>query len=50
MVSENEVNDIKTFELEFIKEEDYKSFDYIPGQFAEISIIGKGEKESVQLV
>ncbi|MHA1933206.1 MAG: FAD/NAD(P)-binding protein [Promethearchaeota archaeon] len=43
MVSENEVNDIKTFELEFVKEEEYKAFDYVPGQFAEISIIGKGE-------
>ncbi len=43
MVSENEVNDIKTFELEFNNNEDYKAFDYIPGQFAEISIIGKGE-------
>ncbi|NVM45914.1 MAG: FAD/NAD(P)-binding protein [Candidatus Lokiarchaeota archaeon] len=41
--SENKVKDIKTIELEFIKEEDYKNFDYIPGQFAEISIIGKGE-------
>jgi len=43
MVSENDVNDIKTFELEFVNEEEYKAFDYIPGQFAEISIIGKGE-------
>ncbi|MFX0075073.1 MAG: FAD/NAD(P)-binding protein [Candidatus Hermodarchaeota archaeon] len=43
IVSENKVNDIKTIELEFQKEEDYKNFDYIPGQFAEISIIGKGE-------
>ena len=43
VASENEVNDIKTFELEFINEEEYKDFDYIPGQFAEISIIGKGE-------
>ena len=43
VVSENEVNDIKTFELEFVKEEEYKAFEYIPGQFAEISIIGKGE-------
>ncbi len=43
IISENKVNDIKTFELEFQKEEDYKNFDYIPGQFAEISIIGKGE-------
>ncbi len=43
IVSENEVNDIKTFELVFKKEEDLKSFKYIPGQFAEISLIGKGE-------
>jgi len=43
VVSENEVNDIKTFELEFVKEEEYKAFEYVPGQFAEISIIGKGE-------
>ncbi|MFX0046863.1 MAG: FAD/NAD(P)-binding protein [Candidatus Hermodarchaeota archaeon] len=43
MVSENKVNDIKTVELEFQNEDDYKAFNYIPGQFAEISIIGKGE-------
>lgn len=43
LVSENKVNDIKTLDLEFKKEEDYKNFDYIPGQFAEISLIGKGE-------
>ena len=43
IVSENKVRDIKTIELEFQKEEEYKDFDYIPGQFAEISIIGKGE-------
>jgi len=43
MVSENKVRDIKTVELEFQKEEEYKKFDYVPGQFAEISIIGKGE-------
>ncbi len=43
IVSENKVNDIKTIELEFKKKEDYKSFDYNPGQFAEISLIGKGE-------
>ena len=43
IASENKVNDIKTLELEFKNEQDYKSFDYIPGQFAEISLIGKGE-------
>ena len=43
IISENKVRDIKTVELEFQKDEEYKAFDYIPGQFAEISIIGKGE-------
>ncbi|MFX0069836.1 MAG: FAD/NAD(P)-binding protein [Candidatus Hermodarchaeota archaeon] len=43
IVSENKINDIKTIELEFKKEKDYMSFNYIPGQFAEISLIGKGE-------
>jgi len=43
IVSENAVNDIKTFELVFNNKEDEKRFDYIPGQFAEISVIGKGE-------
>ncbi|MFW9950015.1 MAG: FAD/NAD(P)-binding protein [Candidatus Thorarchaeota archaeon] len=43
IVSENKVNDIKTLELEFKSEEDYTSFNYIPGQFAEISLIGRGE-------
>lgn len=43
IIPENKVNDIKTIELEFNKEEDYNAFNYIPGQFAEISLIGKGE-------
>ncbi|MFX1523774.1 MAG: heterodisulfide reductase subunit F, partial [Promethearchaeota archaeon] len=43
VLQENKVNDIKTIELEFKNEEDYKKFNYIPGQFAEISLIGKGE-------
>ncbi len=43
IISENEANDIKTFELVFRKEEDQENFDYNPGQFAEISVIGKGE-------
>ena len=43
LISENKVRDIKTIELEFQKKEEYKAFNYIPGQFAEISIIGKGE-------
>ena len=43
IISENKVNDIKTLELAFKKKEDKKNFEYIPGQFAEISLIGKGE-------
>lgn len=43
MVTENDIDDIKTIELVFKNEEDYKNFKYIPGQFAEVSVIGKGE-------
>jgi sulfhydrogenase subunit gamma (sulfur reductase) len=43
IVSENKANDIKTFELVFKNDEDLKKFDYVPGQFAELSLIGKGE-------
>jgi len=43
ITQENEVNDIKTFELAFKNEKDLEEFDYIPGQFAELSIFGKGE-------
>lgn len=34
---------MKTFKLVFQNEEDFKSFKYIPGQFAEISLLGIGE-------
>lgn len=43
IASENKVNDIKTLDLVFKKKEDFESYKYIPGQFAEISVIGKGE-------
>jgi len=43
IVRENEVNDIKTFEFVFNNEEDYKKFDYVAGQFAELSVFGVGE-------
>lgn len=43
IIAENKINDIKTLELEFKNKKDYEDFNYIPGQFAEISIIGKGE-------
>jgi len=43
ITSENKVNDIKTFEFVFQNDDDLKNFNYVPGQFAELSIIGKGE-------
>ena len=43
IVIENELRDIKSFKLSFLNEADKKSFRYLPGQFAEISILGKGE-------
>ena len=43
IISENEVNDIKTFELVFEDAETAKNFKYRPGQFAEVSFFGAGE-------
>jgi sulfhydrogenase subunit gamma (sulfur reductase) len=40
---ENDARDIKTFGLRFKHEGDAAAFDYLPGQFAEISLLGKGE-------
>jgi sulfhydrogenase subunit gamma (sulfur reductase) len=40
---ENDAKDLKTFKLVFEKKEDENSFGYIPGQFAELSLFGKGE-------
>ena len=43
IITENEVNDIKTFELVFQDPEAMKNFKYRCGQFAEISVFGAGE-------
>lgn len=43
ITTENEVNDIKTFELIFEDPEAVKNFRYRCGQFAEISVFGAGE-------
>jgi sulfhydrogenase subunit gamma (sulfur reductase) len=43
IVTEVDTNDIKTFRLTFLNKEDEKRFKYLPGQFAELSILGKGE-------
>lgn len=43
VTNEVDTNDIKTFMLTFQKKEDEEKFNYLPGQFAELSIYGKGE-------
>jgi len=43
VTTENEVNDIKTFDLVFKDPEAMKNFSYRCGQFAEISVFGAGE-------
>ncbi len=40
---ETEDRNLKTFRVAFLNPEDEKSFQYRPGQFAEISVAGKGE-------
>jgi len=43
VVVETEDNNVKTFSLCFLNKEDEGSFTYTPGQFAEVSVLGKGE-------
>ncbi len=43
IITENEANDIKTFELVFKDPDARKDFEYKCGQFAEISVFGAGE-------
>jgi len=43
IVTEVDTKDIKTFRFAFLKKEDEEAFRYLPGQFAELSIFGKGE-------
>jgi len=40
---ENGQRDLKTFALAFEREEDEKGFSYLPGQFCQLSLFGKGE-------
>ncbi len=40
---ENEERDLKTFKFVFLDPEHEKAFNYVPGQFAELSVLGKGE-------
>jgi sulfhydrogenase subunit gamma (sulfur reductase) len=43
VIVETDDENIKTFELSFAGKEDEEGFVYTPGQFAEISVFGKGE-------
>ena len=43
IVTENDARDLKTFKLRFEREEDRLAFRYLPGQFAEVSLFGRGE-------
>ena len=43
IVTETEDQKLKTFKLVFMNAEDEKKFKYMPGQFAELSVAGKGE-------
>jgi sulfhydrogenase subunit gamma (sulfur reductase) len=43
IITEVETKDIKTFRMKFLNEQDEKNFNYLPGQFGEVSVAGKGE-------
>jgi sulfhydrogenase subunit gamma (sulfur reductase) len=43
IITEVTTKDIKTFRFTFVNKEDEERFTYLPGQFAELSIFGKGE-------
>jgi len=43
VITETEDRNLKTFKFVFLNPEDEKKFAYHPGQFAELSIAGKGE-------
>jgi len=43
IIQENDINDLKTFRLEFQNPEDAKAYKHIPGQFGELTIFGYGE-------
>jgi len=43
IVIETEDKNIKTFRLKFLNDEDASNFNYLPGQFAQLSVLGEGE-------
>jgi len=40
---ENDARDLKTFELSFVEPDHAAAFEHVPGQFAELSVLGTGE-------
>ena len=43
IIDEVDTHDIKSFRLKFLNPQDEAKFKYLPGQFSELSIYGKGE-------
>ncbi|MBW2609869.1 MAG: FAD/NAD(P)-binding protein [Deltaproteobacteria bacterium] len=43
IITETEDRNLKTFKFVFVNPEDEEKFSYTPGQFAELSVAGKGE-------
>ncbi len=43
IITETGDHSLKTFKLVFLNKADEEAFDFLPGQFAEISVAGKGE-------
>jgi len=43
IIDEVDTHDIKSFRLKFLNKEDEAKFKYLPGQFSELSVYGKGE-------
>jgi NAD(P)H-flavin reductase len=43
VIAETDDRTIKTFVLAYLRDEDRRRFSYVPGQFAEVSVFGKGE-------
>ena len=43
IIDEVDTHDIKSFRLKFLNKDDEAKFKYLPGQFSEISIYGRGE-------
>ena len=43
IITEVDTKDIKTFRFKFVNPEDEAKYSYVPGQFGELSIYGKGE-------